>query len=203
MRRRDTDVPAINVAAHPPERRRIRSIAPAQAGQCCCCCCCCCLHTIGSLIGAAVAPTIGGKRRRLNQEEQDYAEVRDFVDPKNEWAYLERRAPSRFFRAVPLFWLNTLIVIFAVCAYFAVVEFAQGNQANLGVQALILAVGIAVFLPVGQLVSAFITFIILAIARRSDEFGSLGRITLGVVLGTLAGILVMVVIGFVISAVAR
>jgi hypothetical protein len=38
--------------AHPPERRR-RSIIVTGCG--CCCCCCCCLHTLGGVIGAAVA----------------------------------------------------------------------------------------------------------------------------------------------------
>ena len=37
---------------HPPERRR-RSVTLAAHG--CCCCCCCCLHSLGSLIGSAVA----------------------------------------------------------------------------------------------------------------------------------------------------
>src|SRR5262245_18772148 len=37
--------------AHPPERRRRRG----QVAACGCCCCCCCLHTVGGLIGPAVA----------------------------------------------------------------------------------------------------------------------------------------------------
>ncbi|HEX7896831.1 MAG TPA: hypothetical protein VF950_03675 [Planctomycetota bacterium] len=39
---------------HPPERRR-KSVTLAAHG--CCCCCCCCLHSVGGLIGSAVAGT--------------------------------------------------------------------------------------------------------------------------------------------------
>ncbi len=42
----------ITLHAHPPERRRPRSVVAASG---CCCCCCCCLHTLGGLVGAAVA----------------------------------------------------------------------------------------------------------------------------------------------------
>jgi hypothetical protein len=42
----------MNLTKHPPERRR-RSVTLAAHG--CCCCCCCCLHSLGSLIGSAVA----------------------------------------------------------------------------------------------------------------------------------------------------
>lgn len=44
----------MKLQAHPPERRR-RGVTLAAHG--CCCCCCCCLHTLGGLIGAAVAGT--------------------------------------------------------------------------------------------------------------------------------------------------
>src|ERR1022692_233243 len=54
---------AISVVAHAPERRRHRTGVPAQAGPGCCCCCCCCLHSVGSLIGAAVAPNLGPRSR--------------------------------------------------------------------------------------------------------------------------------------------
>jgi|GEM_PF-2885654 len=46
--------PALKFDVHPPERRRKTGgvIVPG-----CCCCCCCCLHTLGGLIGAAIAPS--------------------------------------------------------------------------------------------------------------------------------------------------
>lgn len=43
----------MNLRKHPPERRH-RGVTLAASG-CCCCCCCCCLHSLGSLIGSAVA----------------------------------------------------------------------------------------------------------------------------------------------------
>src|SRR4051812_29520885 len=48
------DAPTIE--CHPPERRRRSEIRMCHGS---CCCCCCCLHTIGGIIGASVAPTIG------------------------------------------------------------------------------------------------------------------------------------------------
>jgi hypothetical protein len=39
----------------PPERR-IAAPTAASAGSCCCCCCCC-LHTVGSIVGALTAKT--------------------------------------------------------------------------------------------------------------------------------------------------
>lgn len=39
----------------PPERRIAAPVA-ASAGSCCCCCCCC-LHTVGSIVGALTAKT--------------------------------------------------------------------------------------------------------------------------------------------------
>ena len=44
----------MKLQAHPPERRR-RGVTLAAHG--CCCCCCCCLHSLGGLIGGAVAST--------------------------------------------------------------------------------------------------------------------------------------------------
>jgi streptolysin S family bacteriocin protoxin len=44
----------MNLRKLPPERRR-KSVTLAAHG--CCCCCCCCLHSVGGLIGSAVAGT--------------------------------------------------------------------------------------------------------------------------------------------------
>src|SRR5262245_61862210 len=57
------DAPTVRVIAHPPERGPRRPGPPLQAGACCCCCCCCCLHSIGGIVGAVVAPHVGGRTR--------------------------------------------------------------------------------------------------------------------------------------------
>src|SRR6266540_1367403 len=41
----------IAIRSHPPERRRRQG----NVAACCCCSCCCCLHSLGGLIGSAVA----------------------------------------------------------------------------------------------------------------------------------------------------
>jgi hypothetical protein len=47
-----SDAP-ITVHVHPPERRGQRSTVLTCGA---CCCCCCCLHSVGALLGAALAP---------------------------------------------------------------------------------------------------------------------------------------------------
>lgn len=41
------------IERHPPERRANRGVVVACTGSCCCCCCC--LHTVGGIVGAAIA----------------------------------------------------------------------------------------------------------------------------------------------------
>src|SRR5262245_37793029 len=64
----------IRFEAHPPERKRRPQSVVVACG--CCCCCCCCLHTLGGVIGAAVAPAFGRRaypsKYRLLVEEYDY-----------------------------------------------------------------------------------------------------------------------------------
>src|SRR5260370_42138891 len=50
------DIPTIE--CHPPERRRRTGIRMCHG---CCCCCCCCLHTVGGILGAVIAPKLGGR----------------------------------------------------------------------------------------------------------------------------------------------
>src|SRR5262249_33950685 len=66
------------VVAHPGERRRGCSTVPAQAGHCCCCCCCCCLHSLGGLIGAAVAPNLGAPGPRSYMRLTYYWDEEDY-----------------------------------------------------------------------------------------------------------------------------
>ncbi|MFO0846559.1 MAG: hypothetical protein U0797_30020 [Gemmataceae bacterium] len=50
----DKPRPAVTLNRHPPERREARPVS--LCAGCCCCCCCCCLHTLGGILGSAVAP---------------------------------------------------------------------------------------------------------------------------------------------------
>ena len=48
------------IEAHPPERGEHKKQYVILYS--CCCCCCCCLHTIGGVVGAAVAGATGNYR---------------------------------------------------------------------------------------------------------------------------------------------
>jgi hypothetical protein len=52
MTRNKSSKARVEFRKHPPERRR----GIGTQGDCCCgcCCCCCCLHSLGGLVGAAV-----------------------------------------------------------------------------------------------------------------------------------------------------
>lgn len=181
------DPSEVVVVAHPPERRRQQMGAPAQAGQCCCCCCCCCLHTVGGLVGAAVAPAVGRSRardRRRNQEEDDYGEAA--------WNIPERRDRTTRdgLSAVAVYWLSLLVLTFLFLGGAGVMALTGDTGVILG-GVVLLALG----LPVLQLVAAVPTAIYLGVSSRVDrryEFGQLGKILAGTVLGTLLGIAVMV-----------
>jgi hypothetical protein len=64
------------------------------------------------------------------------------------------------------------------------------------------AIILALCLPAVQLGSAFVTGLILLLSSRADKYyqlRQLGKITLGIVLGTGVGIVAMVGIGFVLG----
>jgi hypothetical protein len=187
----DPDV--IQVTAHPAERRRMRSGAPAQAGQCCCCCCC--LHTIGGLIGAAVGPTVGPMRRR------DLARTAEAADYDDEfWDARQGRPlpPRAGVSAVAVYWLSVL----ALCGIGGGIALLQ-TVAGEADAPLVWGFGLVLFFPAVQLAAALPPAVYLLISRRPDrwiEFGQLGRIVAGLVLGTIIGILAMVAIGVVLRA---
>lgn len=153
-----------------------------------CCCCCCCLHTIGSVIGAAVAPAIGsGSPMPLMfyYDEDTGEKVPDIRKPG--------------LSAVALFWW----LVAAFSALGCVFGLAAGRAAE---GLLVSSVIVLMVFPAIQLLAAIVTLIVYAIWPRPDkarQLKQLGKITLGVVLGTIAGIGIMVAIGVMISAANR
>jgi hypothetical protein len=182
-----TDV-LITVVAHPPERGRARSLAPAQAGASCCCCCCC-LHSLGALIGAAVAPAVGTRRGPATQEEEDYA---DFPAAAGQ---------PHGASAVRIFWLSVLILGSLVLAGMAVTAVANG-PGDVAVGLMVGGIAILMALPALLLAAALATTVVLAVSSRPDkyrEFVQLGRITAGVVIGTVVGVIPMACLLFVVT----
>jgi hypothetical protein len=165
--------------SHPPERRR-RSTETLMCG--CCCCCCCCLHTVGGIIGAAVAPAFG-KNSRLPLHYY-YDEEFDIAVPD-----IGKTGVS----AVKVFWLISLVLALVG----AMLGCAVGREGII-----IGLIILALVYPGVQLGSGIIVLIWLALSVRHDKSFQLkqtGKIILGLFVGTAAGIMAMVAIGVLFS----
>ncbi len=156
--------PPLQMEAHAPERRKRRGAVTASCG---CCCCCCCLHAIGGLIGAAVAPVFGAGAAPTPfhyDVDDDDAELPPLTKPG--------------LSAIAVYWIAFLVLT----ALGALIALANGV---VGVVVLVLA------LPLVQLGAAFVALPILASSPRSVESGQLwqlGKIALGLVVGTGLGV---------------
>ncbi|HEY7426413.1 MAG TPA: hypothetical protein VH682_19425 [Gemmataceae bacterium] len=215
------EVPEVTLIIHPPDKRRGHLSVPAQAGPCCCTCCCCCLHSLGGIIGAAVAPNMGSAAKPsgskanwdlllahyweeieepgpLGPAREGITATREGITAGAPAAPAEPRPvqqpivlPGRGLSAVSLFWWISLILGFGVVLWFSV----SASRGGLLLGAFILVI----FLPAVQLGAALLTAIILAVSagpHKSYQFQQLGKIGCGVVVGTVVGVLVMVVLGW-------
>ena len=172
------------IQKHQPERRR-KAVTTVYCG-CSCCCCCCCLHTVGSLVGAAVAPTFGSGGIGLGA----FTTLPYYHDEDTgRTVPLFRKAGLS---SVSVFWWLLCAMIFA-CLALAIVTNEGRTDA-----VVITGIGILMVFPVLQLASALLTAIVFACWPRFDkghQLKQLGRITLGVIIGTLSGIGVMAALG--------
>ena len=169
---------SVTIETHVPERRR-KAVTTVCCG--CSCCCCCCLHTLGSLVGAAIAPGIG--------KGSPVAMVYYFDEDTGRQIPLDHKPGLS---AVVMFWWVLCFLIFLCFTYGILTNSAKGET--------LLITGIIVLMvfPILQIASAVITVVVFAVWNRPDrayQIWQLGRITLGVVLGTLLGIGVMALIG--------
>ena len=172
----------VEFVALPPERYR-SSQASAQAGGCCCCCCCC-LHSLGGIVGAAVALKLGGGPAYRNdaaaEEFDDGFDQPRLIAPRTTLPEEEGEGAT----ARSLFWYSFLFLMLLIGVVGTVVWRTP------------LAGGFAVLMvmPVLQLVSAGIALFALAFSSRPDrgyQLRCLGRLTLGTIAGSLLGLFVM------------
>jgi hypothetical protein len=205
--------PPVSFESHQPERRR-RAGTTLSAG--CCCCCCCCLHTVGGLIGAAIAsasgkfepippfpfpetdpehaptlpPVTGVKTVESAIQSGRPVPIRLEADEDNLSA-IHQAGPG--VSAAVLFWW--ILFALSVAVLILVVAMSGGNACG---GLLILALT----LPAVQLASSLVVAVVLLVSRRADrdyQLGRLGHITGGTMLGTVTGVLLMLLIGFVMS----
>ncbi|MSQ93166.1 MAG: hypothetical protein EXR98_01270 [Gemmataceae bacterium] len=178
------DNPPVSIKMHAPERRR-KTTTVMCCG--CSCCCCCCLHTLGSIVAAAVAPALG--RGQAMQMIYYYDE-----ETGEEMPLVRKPGLS----AVVVFWWMLCFLLFLGFAYAILA--AQGNTSYLMVAAVIIAMAF----PLIQLASAFFTAIVFACWPRPDkgyQLKQLAKITGGVVAGSIVGIVAMVGLGFLFAAI--
>jgi len=201
----------IVVVTHPTERRRGRTAVPVQAGPCCCCCCCCCLHSLGGIIGAAIGANLGVPEPRnymplLSYWDEEETEASPPSLPPGEGITaaapvpagrepLQPSDPERRFglrnsgpSAVGLFWWTFLVL--ALLGFVGFNVWAGGGGVSI-----VGGVILLLTLPAFQLGAGLVAALILAMSSRSDksyQFRQLGKILLGMVAGTMVGMLVMV-----------
>lgn len=151
------------IEKHPPERRERKKRYLVLYS---CCCCCCCLHTIGGAIGAAC----GGNFRAES-------------DPTGA---LVKRPPS----SQLLYWTSFLLAVPVGMVLWA---FISGEMAQAPI-----AIGLSIILtgPAWLLAASVVMAIRLALRSdlpsKSEYWRQLRRITLGAVVGSVVGTLVMI-----------
>jgi hypothetical protein len=166
----------ITLRAHPPERGR-RPGATAYAG--CSSCCCCCLHAVGSLAGA-VAGAFYPRGPRAPAGEKSPIPLAD-----DEIAGTTAERPATF-PLGPIYWSVTLGAAGLVPLVAFLSTYTIGDS----------LLWPAIFLPLIQLGASLLSALAIAAypAARRDRrtWRRLGWMTLGSVLGCVAGAVFMV-----------
>lgn len=156
--------PRVVLEAVPPERRK-RSVTVAAHG-----CCCCCVHSIGSLLGAALAC-----RRPFKDPPDEASMDEEVAAEKRRW----RRQP------VWLYWnsLALSILVTVACTSFSVPAVDRLTW---------ILIGGAFFFPLIQLGASVLALLWILLSKQPDKIGAcftLGKITGWTVIGTIAGAL--------------
>lgn len=176
-------LPSKVVEAHPPERG-VRPNQPVILYSCCCCCCCC-LHTLGGVIGAAVA----GSKSNYRADDSDSPGM---DVPASPWSHL----PS----SQGLYWNSVLtgIVLSWIVATIIVIFSPRPNSDGYLGALFLIGIGLVLIGPawlLGGSVVMAIRLLINAKLRQDERYWrSLRQITLGGLGGTAAGLLVMFLI---------
>ncbi len=209
--------PVLSVVAHPAERRLRRPSVQAHVGGGCCCTCCCCLHSVGGLIGAAVASIKGGEptpesfqqgaaelgrdRRTEGPSLHDPEAVKADTSFSDETPTRSLPAPddTRDFAlpvhgssAVKLFWLSLLALI--ALGWPLLLAWNYGPYFTSSALLVFSGFILLLWLPGFQVGACLVTWLILAVSTRPDkrsQLRQLGKILLGVVIGTIVGLLLM------------
>jgi hypothetical protein len=172
--------PTVQIEHHPPERRR-RPVVTLYGTCCICCCCCCCLHSVGALVGAAIAPTplLDPLARRLGGSHK-----------KNDKA--PPAPPKSGISAAAIYWWILCAQILVGAVYILFYYPSDLEAIEIGCLVLLF------FLPLLQLFSSIITTVIIKAywfgLRRKEANEQLGKITMGSFIGAFFGVALMVIL---------
>jgi hypothetical protein len=148
-------------------------VVTARCG--CCCCCCCCLHSLGGLVGAAVASTaVDGDRR-----------IHDYLAPEEK----KRREQwwARDASAIRAYWISLVLVCLPVCRYGLAWPFRIDREEGL--------LTVLFLLPAFQWAASFLAAAYL-VSRGggTTELRRIMRITVYTTVGMLAGLAAMILL---------
>ena len=152
------------IEKHPPERRQRKKEFVVLYS--CCCCCCCCLHTLGGAVGAAWA-----------------GDFRAESDPSE--------FPQKTYPSSQTMFRNCFLLTILFGAFVGAVPWSLVSPVVIGLSVILLG-------PLWFLAASVVMAIWLALREdlphKSEYWRQLGRITLGNVAGTVAGVVVMFLI---------
>lgn len=172
------------IQQHPPERgERKKKYVVLYS---CCCCCCCCLHTLGGAIGAVVAG--------------NYApEPDDWDETPNRPMHLPNSRPMRPPNSQWMFWSS-----FLAASVIGTLIAGLLNPSQISESLIVIGLSIVILGPVWMLAASGLSA--LQIAVRTDlpskkgYWKQLGKITGGMIAGSVIGVIVMVLIGVVLMS---
>lgn len=172
--------PAVAVRPHPPERGLVRAMARGEvlASDACCSCCCCCLHSVGGLAGAIAGTFYPTAPRASRLKQAPPAGLRD-----DELGGRTPAVPAGSGSMVKaIYWLST-----AALTILAIVVLAMSDAAGLGAGSFMVILGLPLVLLGGSAVSAVAIACRPSLRGDAEAWKRLGRIALGIVVGTMIG----------------
>jgi hypothetical protein len=167
---------AVEMTAHPPERRRHGGAVVLPCG--CCCCCCCCLHSLGSLIGGIVG-SVQSVKAPPRPVDPDFP----FPFRRDEFDVEGPVLPAGI-----LYWLLVCFGLGVTAVWFYLSE-GTNRPENVFVGLLVALF----FLPAVQLGASLVAAVavLLFYTDRAAAGIRIGKITLWSLVGTLIGIAIM------------
>jgi hypothetical protein len=185
-RSNESHPPAVVVRPHPPERL-IRAMARGEVAACCTCSsCCCCLHSLGGLVGAVAGTYLPAESPAPHGKQAPPAGLRD--DDLDGPVAAARTRPGSTLVVPKIFWWSTVVLAVLIIVLAPLISVESAPAIGVG----LVIIGLPFVLLGGSVVSAIVLAGHPTLRAVRSEWARLGWITLGILGGTLAGVLLMV-----------